>query len=103
MTGRPSTKKRPPTLTQVLIDLLDKTRPNGDNLARLIIHDRGCRPSKQKIQKQDLARMVTKSSAANAERVKRRMGVPLTKSARDNITCRVVKSTAMELAARTTH
>lgn len=45
--------------------------------------------------------MVTKSSAANAERVKRRMGVPLTKSARDNITCRVVKSTAMELAART--
>ena len=26
--------------------------------------------------------MVTKSSAANAERVKRRMGVPLTKSAR---------------------
>ena len=45
--------------------------------------------------------MVTKSSAANAERVKRKLGVPLTKSARDNITCRVVKSTAMELAART--
>ena len=47
--------------------------------------------------------MVTKSSTANAERVKRKLGAPLTKSVRDNITCCVVKSTAMELAARTTH
>lgn len=45
--------------------------------------------------------MVTKSSTANAERVKRKLGAPLTKSVRDNITCCVVQSTAMELAART--
>ena len=35
------------------------------------------------------AQMVTKSSAANAERVKRKVGVPLTKSARvkHNVPC----------------
>ena len=43
----------------------------------------------KKIQNKDLAQMVTKPSAADAERVKRRMGVPLTKSARvkHNVPC----------------
>ena len=47
MTGRPSTKAAA-HFNPAFIDLLDKTRPNGGALARLTIHDRERRPSKQK-------------------------------------------------------